>query len=92
MISEEEYNKLRTRRPRSLRKMMNDWEFGLKRTFKMNVAEDQTWHVDIPGFPGIPCEPVSQASALSGLSRLATFSSTLSLSEPDTLTLKPYVV
>lgn len=92
MISEDEYNKLCTHRPRALRKMMNDWEFGLKRTFKMNVADDQTWHVDIPGFPGIPCEPVGQGSALSVLSRLSTFSSTLNLSEPGTLTLKPYVV
>jgi hypothetical protein len=73
--------------------MMNDWEFGLKRTFKMNVAEDQTWHVHIPGFRGMLPEELDQNRALSALSELSTFSSTLSLrSYPDTLTLKPYVV
>jgi hypothetical protein len=70
--------------------MMNDWEFGLKRTFRMNVAEDQTWHVDIPGFQGMLAEPLGQASTRSGRSGL---SSTLSLrTDPDTLTLKLYVV
>ena len=73
--------------------MMNDWEFGLKRTFKMNVAEDQTWHVHIPGFRGMLPEELDQNRALPALSELSTFSSTLSLrSYPDTLTLKPYVV
>ncbi|KAI9741417.1 MAG: hypothetical protein M1818_004223 [Claussenomyces sp. TS43310] len=61
---------------------MNDWEFGLKRRFKMNVAEDQTWHVDVPGFRGMIAEPLGQASELSGLS---VHSSTLSLrTGPDT--------
>jgi hypothetical protein len=73
--------------------MMNDWEFGLKRTFKMDVAEDQTWHVLIPGFRGMLPEEPDQNRALSALSELSTFSSTLSLrTYPDTLTLKPYVI
>ena len=66
---------------------MNDWEYGLKRTFKMNVAEDQTWHVDIPGFPGMLVEHPVQSSALSGLSSTLSFGS-----GPGTLTLKPYAV
>jgi len=32
---------------------MNDWELGIKRSFKIDEPEDEKWHVDIPGYLGI---------------------------------------
>lgn len=49
MISNEEFDKLSHR---SKRKMMNDWERGVKRYFDTS-NKNNTWHVDIPGFQGI---------------------------------------
>jgi hypothetical protein len=33
------------------RKMMNEWNYGIKRNFRANEAESN-WHVDIPGYLG----------------------------------------
>jgi hypothetical protein len=49
MISNEEFEKLSYR---SKRKMMNDWECGVKRTF-CTCDKNNTWHIDIPGFQRI---------------------------------------
>lgn len=65
---------------------MNDWENGLKRSFRMNAAGDNTWHVNIPGFAGMLAEdPIGTRESL--------LSSTSSLfSDPGTLTLKRYAL
>ena len=80
MISTEEYDALSVR---SKRKMMNDWEHGIKRTFKMDVANDERWHVDIPGFLGIHAQASDLSLPLSALSLR---------SDPGTLVLKTYAV
>lgn len=50
MISVDDYENLASR---AKRKMMNDWEHGIKRSFRIDAAEDEKWHVDIPGYLGI---------------------------------------
>jgi len=50
MISAEDYDKLGSR---SRRKMMNDWEYGIKRGFRVDAAEHRKWFVDIPGYLGM---------------------------------------
>lgn len=50
MISADDYEDLGSR---AKRKMMNDWELGMKRSFKINEPEDEKWHVDIPGYLGV---------------------------------------
>jgi hypothetical protein len=53
LISAEEFKDLSSR---AKRKMMNEWEVGLKRTFKIDADENEKWHVDIPGYLGMPLE------------------------------------
>jgi hypothetical protein len=50
MISADDYEDLGSR---AKRKMMNDWELGMKRSFKIDEPEDEKWHVDIPGYLGV---------------------------------------
>jgi hypothetical protein len=50
MITHDDYQDLASR---AKRKMMNDWELGIKRSFKIDEPEDEKWHVDIPGYLGI---------------------------------------
>lgn len=50
MISKDDYSDLGSR---AKRKMMNDWELGIKRSFKIDEPEDEKWHVDIPGYLGV---------------------------------------
>ena len=47
MISAETYAELK-KEPH--RRMMNEWEHGIKRAFKVDAPEDQKWHVYIPGY------------------------------------------
>ncbi|KAH8656043.1 hypothetical protein BGZ60DRAFT_567892 [Tricladium varicosporioides] len=47
MITAEVYAEL-TKEPQ--RRMMNEWEHGIKRAFKIDAPEDQKWHVYIPGY------------------------------------------
>ncbi|KAH6674763.1 hypothetical protein B0J14DRAFT_652947 [Halenospora varia] len=79
LISSKEFDKIGVL---SRRRMLNDWENGLKRSFRMNAAGDNTWHVNIPGFAGMLAEdPIGTRESL--------LSSTSSLfSDPGTLTLK----
>jgi len=42
---------------RNKKKMMADWEHGIKRTFKHGQSPDKNWIVDIPGYPGRPMSP-----------------------------------
>jgi hypothetical protein len=56
MISAEDYEKLGTR---SKRKMMNDWEYGIKRGFRIDAAEHRKWFVDIPGYLGMQVSETS---------------------------------
>ena len=42
---------------RNKKKMMGDWEHGIKRTFKHGQRADKDWVVDIPGYAGIPSSP-----------------------------------
>jgi hypothetical protein len=74
--------------------MLNEWESGLKRTFKMNVADDQTYHVHIPGFR-VRFTPPSRhvtASPVSGFSELSIASSFQYDMEDGTVTIGPYVI
>ena len=32
---------------------MNDWEFGVKRQFRVDSPKSGRWNVDIQGFPGV---------------------------------------
>jgi hypothetical protein len=42
---------------RNRRKMMGDWEHGIKRGFKHGQRPDKNWVVDIPGYAGMPTNP-----------------------------------
>ena len=74
--------------------MLNEWESGLKRTFRMNVADDQMYHVHIPGFRPMLTPPPRHvtASPLSGFSELSIASSFQYDIEDDTVTIGPYVI
>jgi hypothetical protein len=66
MIKAEAYDRIKTR-PR--REMMNDWEFGVKRQFKVDSPHDARWHVRAPGLDGVDTHrPLSTMSDLSMLS------------------------
>lgn len=87
MISGEEYEKLGHR---ARRKLMEDWEHGLKRVFRSNWADDQIYHVDIPGYLGVLPEHSVQPNSLY---RQPDNPSTLSLRiNPGTVILKRYAV
>ena len=94
MISAEDYEDLGTR---SKRKMMNDWEYGIKRVFKVDAPENQRWYVDIPGYLGIHVpDSVASSEVSRGLRSprpLSTCLSSESLNrtDPGTLVLKTYV-
>lgn len=62
MISADDYEDLGSR---AKRKMMNDWETGMKKTFKIDEPEDEKWHVYIPGYLGIHV-PESDAGSSDG--------------------------
>lgn len=47
MITAEVYAEL-TKEPH--RKMMNEWEHGIKRAFRIDAPEDDKWHIYIPGY------------------------------------------
>jgi len=66
MISVDSYNNLTLR---SKKKMLGDWEHGIKRNFKHNERAEKDWFVDIPGYvPGAPSmSPHSRASSSSGM-------------------------
>src|SRR6266536_4859108 len=92
MISAEDYEDLGTR---SKRKMMNDWEYGIKRVFKVDAPENQRWYVDIPGYLGIHVTDSFASSEVSGIQSprpLSCLSSeSLNRTDPGTLILKTYV-
>jgi len=52
---------------RGKKKMMSDWEHGIKRNFKHNERANKDFYIDIPGFPGLP--PSYSASTASTSSR-----------------------
>lgn len=54
---------------RNKKKMMADWEHGIKRTFKHGQRADKDWVVDIPGYAGIPSSPPPYSPASSTSSR-----------------------
>ena len=87
MITTEDFDGLGTR---AKRKMMNDWEHGIKRTFKMDVPENEVWHVDIPGYLGRLSFAEDNRSDISGVygSREAITSQLSVRSDPGTLVLK----
>lgn len=90
MITAEDFDELGTR---AKRKMMNDWEHGIKRTFKMDVPENEDWHVDIPGYLGRLSSAEDKQSDISGAygCRDSAIMSQLSVrSDPGTLVLKTY--
>lgn len=51
MLSAEDFNALSTR---SKRKVMNEWEYGIKRSYRIDAAEHRKWYIDIPGYYGQP--------------------------------------
>ena len=67
MISAEDYEELGIR---SKRKMMNDWEFGIKRGFRVDAAEHRKWFVDIPGYLGMQVPETIDPGSLSPRSSL----------------------
>jgi len=100
MISADDYEDLGSR---AKRKMMNDWEHGMKRSFKIDEPEDVKWHVDIPGYLGVHVpdsearETIAAQSAshrhISEMRGRSLFLSNESLNrvDPGTLVLKTYV-
>jgi hypothetical protein len=56
---------------RNKKKMMGDWEHGIKRTFKHGQRLDKDWVVDIPGYAGIPSSPPPYSPASSTSSRMS---------------------
>jgi len=75
MMSEKDYLSIRTR---ARRRMMNDWEFGIKRGFRIDSKQNKTWNVDIQGFPGMEVRRPA-GSYLSGMSStMSDMSSVLS--------------
>ena len=62
MISAEDYEELGIR---SKKKMMNDWEFGIKRGFRVDAAEHRKWFVDIPGYLGMQVPETIDPGSLS---------------------------
>jgi hypothetical protein len=54
---------------RNKRKMMGDWEHGIKRTFKHGQRADKDWVVDIPGYAGASSSPPPYSPASSTSSR-----------------------
>lgn len=54
---------------RNKKKMMGDWEHGIKRTFKHGQRSDKDWVVDIPGYAGIPSSPPPYSPVSSNSSR-----------------------
>jgi hypothetical protein len=89
MISAEDYERLGTR---SKRRMMNDWEYGIKRRFRIDEAEDRQWLVNIPDYLGIqvPEAPDSPSAgfSLSRSSSIASLISMTSIVDAGTLVLK----
>ena len=67
MISAEDYEELGIR---SKKKMMNDWEFGIKRGFRVDAAEHRKWFVDIPGYLGMQVPETIDPGSLSPRSSL----------------------
>lgn len=65
-IGEEAYEALSVR---NKKKMMGDWEHGIKRTFKHGHRAEKDWVVDIPGYSGIPSSPPPYSPASSTSSR-----------------------
>jgi hypothetical protein len=66
MISADDFALLSSR---SKRKMMSDWEYGIKRGFRIDAAEHRKWFVDIPGYRGtqtFESEAFEEALALPG--------------------------
>jgi hypothetical protein len=65
MISEESYESLSER---SRKKMMGDWEHGIKRNFRHNEREGKDWFVDIPGYiPNPMATRIPTNSSASGM-------------------------
>lgn len=65
MIGEESYNGLSAR---SKKKMMGDWEHGIKRNFRHNEREGKDWFVDIPGYiPNGASDSDSSGSSTPGM-------------------------
>jgi hypothetical protein len=57
---------------RNRKKMMADWEHGIKRTFKHGQRPDKDWVVDIPGYAGIPSSPPPYSPTSTSSSRSST--------------------
>jgi hypothetical protein len=53
-IGADTYNALSLR---NKKKIMGDWEHGIKRMFKHGQRPDKDWVVDIPGYDGVPSSP-----------------------------------
>ena len=56
MIGDEAFKSLSTR---NRKKMMSDWEFGIKRTFKHGHSYVKNWIIDVPGYAGLPSHSAS---------------------------------
>jgi hypothetical protein len=69
-IGADVYNGLTTR---NKRKMMGDWEHGIKRNFKHGQRPDKDWVVDIPGYAGIPQSPPPYSPVSTTSSRSSIF-------------------
>ena len=81
MISAEDYEDLGNR---SKRKMMNDWEYGIKPVFKVDAPENQRWYVDIPGYLGIHVpDSVAQQRGIWWVTVTSTSLDLLEFREPE---------
>jgi hypothetical protein len=76
MISAEDFALLSSR---SKRKMMSDWEYGIKRGFRIDAAEHRKWFVDIPGYRGT--QVLEPEASEEGLNLPGGFSSPRPLSQ-----------
>lgn len=72
---------------RNKKKMMADWEHGLKRTFKHGYRPDRDWVVDIPGYAGRSPSPPPYSPALTSASASSSPLSPRSTSNHNRLSL-----